>query len=356
MFDSVVLDIAIGLIFVFLATSLAITAGNELLASLFKWRAKDLAAGLRLLVGKEDGAGQASQPDITRALYQHPLLRGLHGDAATGGDSKAPSYIPPRMFAMALLDIALRPADGTGQLVAGNIAEMRAQIETKRGELGNRVTDTLLTFVNHVEVDARAGVDKLGRLQRDVEAWFNAGMGRVSEVYRRRAQLWSSLLAIFFVAALNLDAIRITRSLANDPVLRASLIAQATEAVKQEDPSARLTQAATPPAEDPNKALPTPPAETAPSATAGALRQLQTDISTINQLGIPVGWEDNPPQPGVWWWVNKVLGLLLTGLAASLGAPFWFDVLKKVSSLRAAGRMPPPPDTSNAPRDQPGPA
>ncbi|MCY1066333.1 hypothetical protein OV090_16255 [Nannocystis sp. RBIL2] len=355
MFDSVVLDIAIGLIFVFLATSLAITAGNELLASIFKWRAKDLAAGLRLLVGRDDGEGRAGQPDITRALYQHPLLRGLHRDAATGGDSKAPSYIPPRMFAMALLDIALRPADGTGQLVAGNLAEMRAQIESKRGELGNRVTDTLLTFVNHVELDTRTAVNKLTVLQHDVEAWFNAGMGRVSEVYRRRAQLWSTLLAVFFVAALNLDAIRITRSLANDPVLRASLIAQATEAVKQETPPAHLTPAA-PPSTDAKTPLPTPAAETAPSATAGALRQLQTDISTINQLGIPVGWEDNPPQQNGWWWVNKVLGLLLTGLAASLGAPFWFDVLKKVSSLRAAGRMPPPPDTSNTRRDPPDPA
>ncbi|MFY0535598.1 hypothetical protein [Nannocystis pusilla] len=202
------------------------------------------------------------------------------------------------MFAMALLDIALRPADGTGQLVAGNLAEMRAQIESKRGELGNRVTDTLLTFVNHVELDTRTAVNKLAVLQHDVEAWFNAGMGRVSEVYRRRAQLWSTLLAVFFVAALNLDAIRITRSLANDPVLRASLIAQATEAVKQETPPAHLTPAA-PQSADAKVPLPTPAAETAPSATAGALRQLQTDISTINQLGIPVGWEDNPPQQNV---------------------------------------------------------
>ncbi|MBZ5708826.1 hypothetical protein [Nannocystis pusilla] len=342
MFDSVVLDIAIGLIFVFLATSLAITAGNELLASLFKWRARDLAAGLRLLVGKEGDAGAAGQPDITGALYQHPLLRGLHRDAGTGGDRKAPSYIPPRLFAMALLDIALRPADKGGQLVTSSTAEMRAQIESKRGELGDRVTDALLTFVSHIETDTRGALGKLDRLQRDVESWFNAGMDRVSEVYRRRAQLWSSLLAIFFVAALNLDAIRITRSLANDPVLRASLIAQATETVQREDPRATIPAAAPAPT---NTALPEPAPETAPSATASALRQLQTDIGTINQLGIPVGWEDNPPQQSVWWWVNKVLGLLLTGLAASLGAPFWFDVLKKVSSLRAAGRMPPPPET-----------
>lgn len=339
MFDSVVLDIAIGLIFVFLATGLAITAGNELLASLFKWRAKDLAAGLRQLVGSE----VAGQPDITARLYQHPLLRGLHRDA-TAADRKAPTYIPPRLFAMTLLDIALRP-DGKGsQLVMGSVAEMRAQIETRRAALGDRVADALLTFVGQLESDTRTALSKIEKLQQDVEGWFNAGMDRVSEIYRRRAQMWSTLLALFFVTALNLDAIRITRSLANDPVLRASLIAQATETVKEEHASARLTSPAAQPAAQPAATGDPlqPPAETVPSATAGALRQLQTDIGTINQLGIPIGWEDNPPQPSFWWWLNKVLGLVLTGLAASLGAPFWFDVLKKVTSLRTADRAPAP--------------
>lgn len=341
MFDSVVLDIAIGLIFVFLATGLAITAGNELLASLFKWRARDLANGLRQLVGK----GDAGQPDITGALYQHPLLRGLHRHAA-GGESKAPTYIPPRLFAMALLDFALRPSDKGGQLVTGSAAEIRAQLEARRHELGDRVTDTLLTFVNHLEADSRTALSNLQKLQQDVEHWFNAGMDQVSEVYRRRAQWMSAFLAMFFVAALNLDAIRITRSLANDPVLRASLIAQATESVRRE-PTPRFAPPAAKPADSADDT------ETALSATAGALRQLQTDVSTINQLGIPIGWEDNPPQPNFWWWLNKVLGLVLTGLAASLGAPFWFDVLKKVTALRTAGRTPPPSEPAPQPPPPP---
>jgi hypothetical protein len=34
-------------------------------------------------------------------------------------------------------------------------------------------------------------------------------------------------------------------------------------------------------------------------------------------------------------WILKVLGLLLTGLAVSLGAPFWFDVLNKIVVVRS---------------------
>ena len=49
-------------------------------------------------------------------------------------------------------------------------------------------------------------------------------------------------------------------------------------------------------------------------------------------------------QPGfltyVGRWIVKIFGLLMTGFAISLGAPFWFDMLNKVISIRSAGRSP----------------
>ena len=43
---------------------------------------------------------------------------------------------------------------------------------------------------------------------------------------------------------------------------------------------------------------------------------------------------DGPSRDGSWW-VLKVFGLLLTGIAVSLGAPFWFDVLNKFMVIRS---------------------
>jgi hypothetical protein len=43
-------------------------------------------------------------------------------------------------------------------------------------------------------------------------------------------------------------------------------------------------------------------------------------------------------------WLFKLLGLMMTGAAVSFGAPFWFDLLSRVSSLRAAGPKPAKPD------------
>jgi len=39
-------------------------------------------------------------------------------------------------------------------------------------------------------------------------------------------------------------------------------------------------------------------------------------------------------------WLQKFLGLLITGLAAAQGAPFWFDVLKKIVNVRSSGLNP----------------
>jgi hypothetical protein len=39
----------------------------------------------------------------------------------------------------------------------------------------------------------------------------------------------------------------------------------------------------------------------------------------------------------LWGWLLKLSGLLLTMLACSLGAPFWFDTLFKFINLRGAG-------------------
>lgn len=35
-----------------------------------------------------------------------------------------------------------------------------------------------------------------------------------------------------------------------------------------------------------------------------------------------------------------LIGLNLTALAVSLGAPFWFDLLNKIMSIRAVGKSP----------------
>ncbi|MGH7962279.1 MAG: hypothetical protein ACRERD_10730 [Candidatus Binatia bacterium] len=41
-------------------------------------------------------------------------------------------------------------------------------------------------------------------------------------------------------------------------------------------------------------------------------------------------------------WFLKIVGWLITGVAVSIGAPFWFDLLNKLVDFRGAGKRPEP--------------
>ena len=70
---------------------------------------------------------------------------------------------------------------------------------------------------------------------------------------------------------------------------------------------------------------------------------LKNAVRDMNGFGLPIGWHK-----GDWdkTWrdfpsgLTAILGWLLTALAASLGAPFWFDTLNKIVTIRAGGRAP----------------
>jgi hypothetical protein len=271
-------------------------------------------------------------------LYGHALIRGLHRDDAGDSDRQKPSYIPSRLFATALLDIVLKPAGDTEARAVATIADARKAIAAKRDELGGRVTDALLSLCDRAACDTRRALSPVEKLQEDVEHWFDCGMDRVTGWYKRKTQLWSVILAMGIAVFVDVDSIRLARVLSNNPVLRAALVAQA-EAAKQK-PETPKTESA-------------PPAQDASEATAKAFLNAQEAVDKINNLGIPVGWQSeiSIPTPttraGFWWWLSKVGGLVLTALAASLGAPFWFDILQKLFGLRMAA-TPAPPKTPKA--------
>src|SRR5208337_654121 len=80
MFGSVILDVAIGMAYIYLLLSLVASVINEALASLVQSRAANLQRGLRsLLSGDSIEAGGLSLVDN---IYNHGLIRGLYQDPA----------------------------------------------------------------------------------------------------------------------------------------------------------------------------------------------------------------------------------------------------------------------------------
>jgi len=137
-------------------------------------------------------------------------------------------------------------------------------------------------------------------------------MARVSGWYRRRVQLFIWIWALTTAILLNADTLQIVDRLWTDKTVRAAVVAQAQ----------------------------------APGQTAQQdLEQVADEVGALSSLDVPLGWDfsDGGEQdtPGdVIGWLGKIVGLLLTGAALTLGAPFWFDLLGKVARLRSSGVRP----------------
>jgi hypothetical protein len=67
-----------------------------------------------------------------------------------------------------------------------------------------------------------------------------------------------------------------------------------------------------------------------------SLEEATKCVTSLRALSLPIGWgKDN--RPTGWGWASKPFGIIVTGFALMLGAPFWFDTLSKLSRLRATG-------------------
>jgi hypothetical protein len=90
--------------------------------------------------------------------------------------------------------------------------------------------------------------------------------------------------------------------------------------------------------------------------------QFRAIQANANALAIPIGWVEKGteqeekygqiyPRFNQAWdrFTQHILGWLLTALAATLGAPFWFDTLNRIIAIRSSGKA--PEEKPKAPRE-----
>jgi hypothetical protein len=83
MLNSTILDLALGLVFIFLAFSLAVSATVEALASIRNWRSQTLLQGMKDLLNDAEFTG------LARDIYNHALVNPRDdGNAVTEHDLK----------------------------------------------------------------------------------------------------------------------------------------------------------------------------------------------------------------------------------------------------------------------------
>lgn len=449
-----ILEVGIGLVFMWLVISIAAMQLQEWIANLLKWRSNDLKSAIRKLLASEAFA---------KEFYNHQLIRGLSKDLSWSDrlgqkienffrrlfrkpgrvSEHSPSYIPANDFALAVFDLVMKAgteaspvrkafadfhaaldslsADkldlkskdelkkafgflleeartlATSEIGQASIDAIKAKIraaatnEALKGDvellIGNlddyyqrlleesrnmpakkdrtiqrlryglvalgmnnpKLQESMRTLLIGVEDLATDSERAVLMARKSIETWFNNSMTRLSGWYKRKAQLVAFLIGLFLAILLNVDSINVATSLWREPTLRQALVQNASVFIQE------------------NENLPSD--ETGQSGS-GIVKNLQQELEALT---IPFGWETEtyimkygekcqiiPVSAGAIWgvrssdackkisnapadstaWLGKFAGILITALAAAQGAPFWFDILKKLVNVRSSGPNP----------------
>jgi hypothetical protein len=426
MFGSSILEVAIGIVFVYLLLGMVCTMANEWIASVLNQRGRNLLAGIKNLLNDPEFTGLAQQ------LYNHGLVDGIiQGVTDPSKRHRLPSYISSKTFALALVDIlgsrgaaesflnsdvvrrkqnelqqaqanqqdnpndprlrdavseaqaALKKAmdnqqtaqDATAKHKAAEAAarqvtgpkdlqaiarasttlqealavsrRLAAQWPNPLGSVQKAVEalpnghtrEALLVLIDKtthemafVTKEVRTGEHQLEALRQNVEHWFNDAADRFTGWYKRWTQVISLIVAAVLVIAANADTLTIANRLARDSALRSSVVTAAESAVvgdpaKNQDGRQKLLEMS----ENLNLPLGWTSSKVSLENASGVTQTPQGTVDCLGRVGM------------------KLLGLAISILAVSLGAPFWFDTLNKFMNVRSAGLVPPKGRRSTAP-------
>jgi len=299
----VAIDVAIGLVFCYASISIISSAIYEAFASLFKLRAASLLDGVKAMLNDKDLSG------LAHALYKSALVN-PRSDGTENPKKRPkilPSYIEPRAFALALVDVIQHPPAITTNVSEAAAAMPGADAITRAlngVEAASDAAQTIKEGIKTIAVDdeqlgrmltgmyARAK-GEVGRFEVELADWFDNGMDRVAGGYKRQAQLVTFLIAFAIAGLFNVDTFHLFDILWNHPGAAATL-----------------------------------------AASAARPDDVQTAIAALKTL--PVGWS-------VGWtsftWFT-IFGWLATATSVLFGGPFWFDLLQRFVSLRGAGAKP----------------
>lgn len=429
MLNSSILDVAIGMAFIYLLLSLIASTIQEALASLLQLRPANLEHGIRSLFS--GGTLTDGTTKFIDRLYRHGLIMGLYRDRTdsagvpvpmttdqVGKQKKVslrerlrnwfrvhpsipipgvtdpfllPAYIPARTFSIALLDILKvesqkeavsievylknlcaaktqdkdkNAAPGTGtenavtQDMTQDVIQDAPKDQAKPAPVSCAAAEAMLSLYRDA-FDNDGKTPPLERFRCHIENWYNDSMDRASGWYKKYTQNVLLVVGLIIAVVFNVDSINVGKKLWFDKDARAGLNKAAatfvdthTRAPATVDRSTRVVANANANAQS-DAGQPTvddaspPPAEVKLSAKELG-DQMKTTVQAFDDVSelylLPVGWHYSRAdylhivKDGDWRWphvLSQIAGWLITALALSLGAPFWFDLLNKFMVVRS---------------------
>ncbi len=293
------LNVVTGLVFILLLYSLLATTVMEIIASIFSLRGRNLEQALSRILSSPKKNGQ-----LFKEFTQNVMYRQIQSKFFIW--KRPPSYLGHEMFSSILWDTLLKDTNNE------NI-EQRIQAIPN-----NDLKKTLIQLNNESEGDIK-------RFRYKVENWYNQVMERASGWYKRNTQFILIVVGICIAIIFNVDTISIFDKLSKDPEAQLEFVSLSQNLVSNQ-PSVN-------------------------DQGYGLHQQLDDQVNSIllsnlqnMEQPLGLGWNNFSALPQDYnEWLYRVLGWLTTALAISLGAPFWFDLLRRLVNIRSSGNVPASP-------------
>lgn len=373
MLDNAALDVCIGLVFIFLLYSLLATIVQEMLAQWFNLRARNLVKTMRrVLQDSPKRAHKSTFPNFwmdiefgfhnyfsplpdrsfLKAFYEYPLIKYM----GQNDHNSKPSYIAAADFSETVIHL-LRGEMTNNQ---GNQLMLVQTNLSKNQFVGFTIDPETLTYLKKLVIDSVGDIEKF---RAKLEFWYNSMMERSTGWYKRQTQSILFFLGLFVAISFNIDAIAISKILIHNKEIRGQMATLAASKVTVYGATAGTT-----PTDD--KALQASlgkmksdasdvqnilglghaPAKVDTSCMTrmkarfkDLAAERQQDTAKLKKLANDAGGCQVPDTSANVYQGNflfSLLGWIITALAISLGAPFWFDLLSKIVSLRSSGSPP----------------
>lgn len=305
------LEIIIGIVFVYLLFSTLVTLLVEYASILLKLRANNLRKIVSRALDDDD------KTSFSDAFYSHPMIKYL-------GKKKGskPSYIGSDKFAKAVLDLIRTD---------GNITNLGSTSSLDNNQLSKAIDGMAIigtetkTLLKSFAKEAGEDINEFGRR---LESWFNETVERGQGWFNRKIKLITLIISLLVACLCNVDTLRIYGQLSRNSDLRATVADNASSFLKSNEGGS--TQNST-------------SSETIDKQFQQAQNKLvgfYTEELEANSNMLAIGWDESGrsyfTQGSNWFFV--LIGWLITAFAISLGAPFWFGLLNKLTALRSAGK------------------
>ncbi|MFM7364300.1 MAG: hypothetical protein ACKO11_07340 [Cuspidothrix sp.] len=202
--------------------------------------------------------------------------------------------------------------------------------------LPDSVVSSIETMAKRAQIKAKNTEEGIILLRKEIEDSFDSSMERAGGVYKRNAKGVAILIGITLAITTNTDAFHIINRLSKDSVLRAAIVDKAIQIGNSSD----INKIAA------NEIL--KEVELPIGWSNGNLQQQICEPDNLPKKVIcvtddksnkKIDWTNlqisNLPAINI---LSMVAGWFVSGIAISMGAPFWFDLLGKVMNVRNAGK------------------